>query len=76
MPVLKIMNERRAAKEREIELLSPEILEDCSPEEKATKFSRQQESWQGNNLYSTYGGKPALLSTSAEKEKQNRKHLA
>ena len=49
-PVLKIMNERIAWLERKIQQLHPEILEDCSPEEKATKFSRQQESWKGNNF--------------------------
>lgn len=56
-PVLKIINDRIAVLERKIEQLPPEILEDCSPEEKTTKFSRQQESWKGNNLYFTHGGK-------------------
>ena len=66
-PVLKIINDRIAVLERKIDQLPPEILEDCSPEEKATKFSRQQESWKGNNLYFTeHGGKTELLSTSTE----------
>ena len=47
--MLKIINERIAVLERKIEQLPPEIQEDCSPEEKATKFSRQQESRKGNN---------------------------
>ena len=55
-PVLKIINERIAVLEREIQQLPPEILEDCSPEEKATKFSRQQESWKGNNKNFTEHG--------------------
>ena len=50
-PVLKIMNERIAWLERKIQQLHPEILEDCSPEDKATKFSRQQESWKGNQNF-------------------------
>lgn len=58
MPVLKIINERIACVERKIQQLHPEILEDCSPEVKATKLSGQQESWKGNNLYFTeHGGK-------------------
>ena len=83
-PVLKIINERIAVLERKIEQLPPEILEDCSPEEKATKFSRQQESWKGNNLYFTeHGGKSCsqpLQSISLryknERKKENKKHLA
>ena len=56
--MLKIINERIAVLERKFEQLHPEIPEDFSPEEKATKFSRQQESWKGNNLYFTeHGGK-------------------
>ena len=55
--MLKIINERIACLERKIQQLHPEILEDCSPEEKDTKFSGQQESRQGNNLYFTHGGK-------------------
>lgn len=47
-PVLKILKERIAVLERKIEQLSPEILEACSPEEKAT-FLRQQESLKGEN---------------------------
>ena len=56
-PVLKIINERIAVIERKIEQLPPEILEDFSPEEKATKFLRQHESWKGINLYFTHGCK-------------------
>lgn len=48
-PVLKILKERIAVLERKVEQLSPEILEACSPEEKATNFLRQQESWKGKN---------------------------
>ena len=55
--MLKIINERIACLERKIQKLYPEILEDCSPEEKDTKFSGQQESRPGNNLYVTHGGK-------------------
>ena len=51
--MLKIINERIACLERKIQQLPPEILEDCSPEEKATKFSGQQDSWKGNNLQNT-----------------------
>ena len=40
-PVLKIINERIAVLERKIEQLSPEILENFSPEVKATKFLRR-----------------------------------
>ena len=54
--MLKIIKERIAVLERKIEQLSPEILEDCSPEEKATKFSRQRESRKGNNFYFTEHG--------------------
>jgi len=65
--------------------LPPEILEDCSPEEKATKFSRQQESWKGNNKnFTEAGGKRCcqprrsilLRYKKEKKEKQNKKHLA
>ena len=49
-PVLKIINKRISVLERKLEQLAPEILDDCSPEENATKFSRQQESWKGNNF--------------------------
>ena len=56
-PVLMIINERIAWLERKIQQLHPEILEDCSPEEKATKFSRQQESWKGNQNFTEHGGK-------------------
>ena len=56
--MLKIINERIACLERKIQQLPPEILEDCGPEEKATKFFGQQDSWKGNNLYFTeHGGK-------------------
>ena len=54
--MLKIINERIAVLERKIEQLPAEILEDCSPEENATKFSRQQESRNGNNFYFTEHG--------------------
>jgi len=48
-PVLKIINERIAVLERKIQQLPPEILQAGNPEEEATNFSRQQESWKGNN---------------------------
>ena len=48
-PVLKILKERIAILERKIEQLPPEILKACSPEEKTTKFGRQEESWKGKN---------------------------
>jgi len=57
-PALKILNERIAVLERKLEQFPPDLLDDCSPEEPATEFSRQQESWKGNNLYFTeQGGK-------------------
>jgi len=84
-PVLKIIIERIAVLERKIQQLPPEILEDCSPEEKATKFSRQQESWKGNNKnFTEHGGKRCCQSRRSillrykkeKKEKQNKKHSA
>ena len=83
-PVLKIISERIAVLERKIEQLPPEILEDCSPEEKATKFSTQQESRKGNNFYFTeHGGKRCcqplrsiLLRYKNERRSKNKKHVA
>ena len=48
-PLLKIISERIAVLERKIAQIPPVILEDFSPEETATKFWRQPESWKGNN---------------------------
>ena len=47
--MLKILKERIAVLERKMEQLPPEILKACSPEEKTTKFGRQEERWKGKN---------------------------